>query len=95
MKENARIERIYLNGYENRNKFRPISDYINEKYVTPTPDKELSQEAREVISDCSAVDMAMGAESVKSKYLIIGSLIGIAGTIVLLQIKKKFKKVKA
>jgi len=49
MKENTRIEKIYKNGYDKRKDFRPISDYINEKYVTPAPGKELTKEARDVI----------------------------------------------
>ena len=92
MKENTRIEKIYKNGYDKRKDFRPISDYINEKYVTPASGKELTNEAREVISDCSAIDMGIGSESTKNKYMIIGSVIGIVGTIIILQIRKKFKK---
>jgi len=90
---NKRIEKLYVDGYENRKVFRPISDYINENYVTdPLNGDKLTKEDRDVISDCSAIDMAIGSESTKVKYLIIGSLIGIAGTVILLQIKKKFKK---
>lgn len=94
--KDSRIDKLYNNDIDEKAKeFRPMSDYIVNKYVTSVEGKKLTQEARMNISFISSVDMAMGAELVKSKYLIIGSLIGIAGTIVLLQIKNKFKKVKA
>jgi len=90
---NARIDKLYNNNIDEKAKdFRPMSDYIVNKYVKSVEGKELTQEARENISFISSVDMAMGSESTKVKYLIIGSLIGIAGTVTLLQIKKKFKK---
>jgi hypothetical protein len=89
----ARIENIYINGYEKRKDFRPISDYIVEKYVTPGGDgKELTKEALDTISEVSAIDMAIGSESTKNQYLIIGSLIGIVGTIVIFKLKNKFKR---
>ena len=93
MKDNTRIEKLYIEGYEKRNDFRSMSDYINEKYVTdPKEGDKLTQEARDVISEVSAIDMAIGSESTKNKYLLIGSAIGIVGTIIVMKIRKKFKK---
>ena len=93
---NSRIEKAYKDIDSKSKGFRPISDYIVEHYVTdPHEGTKLTKEDRDVISYVSSVDMAMGAEAKKVEYIIIGSLIGIVGTIIVMKIIKKFKKVKA
>jgi len=36
--------------------------------------------------------MAIGSESTKQYYMLIGSLIGVVGTIMIMKLRKKFKK---
>jgi len=92
MEDNKRIDNLYKNVEHKWEDFKPMSDYITEKHVSSVPGKELTKEARNTISEISAVDMAIGAESKKFEYILMGSAIGIVGTIVILQIKKIFKK---
>ena len=94
---NTRIEKLYMSAEESKGKdFRAISDYIVDKYVyDPSDGEKLTQEQRDVISEVSAIDMTIGAESKKVEYLLIGSAIGIVGTLLVLKIKKTIKKRKA
>jgi hypothetical protein len=92
----AKIEQMYMNIEDKAKKFRPMSDYIVKTQVTdPAGGDKLTQEHRDVISMFSSIDMAMGSESTKNQYLLVGGLIGIVSTIVIVKIRNKFKKRKA
>jgi len=81
MLKDVKIEKLCKRGYTNLEQFRRISDYIVEQYVsTPAAGgANLTKEARVVISDCSAVDMAIGAAFKRNKYILIGVIIGVTG----------------
>ena len=86
------IEKLYKKGLANSKQFRSLSDYIVEHYVYDIPNgKKLTEVSRAVISECSAIDMAIGSESSKNKYLITGILIGVATTGAILSIRKIIK----
>jgi len=91
--KDARIERLYVSGEINSEDFRSISDYIVERYVyDPLEGEKLTPEQRDVISEVAAIDMAIGAESKKVEYLLIGGFIGFVATIIILKIGSKFNK---
>ena len=73
----AKIETARKNA--NVKQFKKAADYITQKYVSdPTNGPALDAEARAVISEVTAEDMATGAKLVKGKYILIGVLIGVA-----------------
>jgi hypothetical protein len=89
----AKIEKWFTNIEDKAKEFRPMSDYIVKHHVKdPIDGDKLTQEDRDVISMFSAMDMAMGSESTKNQYLLIGGLIGIVSTIIVVKRKNKFKR---
>lgn len=80
-------EKIYTNGYEHSNKFMDFSKWIVKNNVATDPrNSHLTAEALEGIVEVLAIDMAIGSELKKNKYIITGVIIGgllTAGVIIL------------
>lgn len=86
-----RWDKIRLDGAEGIKAFRPFADYVIGEEVYNTTAENMA-----VIAEITSLDMATGAAAVKTKYLVIGGLIGVAiATIVgatVLVIKNKTDK---
>lgn len=87
-----RIEQIYKVSESKFKNFKPVSDYIVEHYVDDLPGTPLSVGDRDVISMCSAIDMRIGAELVKRKYIVLGVVVGVVATIAVVKIIEHVKK---
>jgi hypothetical protein len=86
------IENAYKKGGNNLKRFTEAAEYITEHYVGETPGHPLTTEDRNVIMECMAVDFATGAELIKGKYLLIGLLTGVIGTVIVVGVKNRIKK---
>lgn len=84
------IERAYkVAGEKGFKKFSKAALYIANKYC------EFPNGGKDTIVWCNAVDMAMGAELVKKKYVITGVAIGVLGTYGFKRVQKLVKKTRA
>lgn len=91
--KNSKFEKAYLNGYSNKGDLMKIATYIGNNYITSSDQGEKpSKEALDSIIESMAIDMSTGAEITKNGYLLKGALLGIVGTIIALQIKKRLKR---
>ena len=87
------IEKLYKKAGDNYSKFKSISDYwIGKYYITSLPGQSLNAKERDVISTFSAMDMYIGSEFTKKKFIAAGILIGVGGTIALEIIITKIRK---
>ena len=91
MNENF-IEKTYKNSEKHYHKFTPISDYIGKHYIgAPVGKQPLTKENLDVISMVSAMDMYIGSEFTKKKFIATGVVLGVAGTLVTIAIIRKIK----
>ena len=85
------IEKLYEKGAKYYHKFTPISDYIGKHYIGDPVGRVLTKEDRDVISMCSAIDMYIGSEFTKKKFIATGVVLGVVGTLVTMAIVRKVK----
>lgn len=91
MKENL-IEKAYKNSEKHYHKFTPISDYIGKQYIGNPKDHILTKDERATISMFSAIDMYIGSEFTKKKFIATGVVLGVVGTLIAITIIRKVKK---
>lgn len=90
--KNKQIKNWYKNSIKHHEKFLSIANYIGEKYITPLDGEELTKENMATIAMFSAMDMYIGSESTKKKFIGAGVAIGVIGTIVAIMVLKELKK---
>ena len=86
------IEKLIWKAGDNYSKFKSVSDYIGKHYIGALPVQSLNAKERDVISTFSAMDMCIGSEFTKKKFIAAGILIGVGGTIALEIIITKIRK---
>ena len=89
-----KIEKLYEASMKNAEKFKEMADLVVQTYCTDIEGAALSPESAEGIAKASAVDMAIGAEVVKPKYVIAGVVIGVVTTVATIAIVKKIRKIR-
>lgn len=87
--EGNKLDKIYQAAVKTENRFRHISDYLVERYVTAPVGGTLNQAQRDVISKCWAEDMAIGARVVRTKYIMTGVVVGSLVAVVAMHLYKK------
>lgn len=87
----AYLDNILKKGYENRDKFSKLARYVVKHDVTPLAGDTLSLTARRRIAEAMSIDMSVGAELVKNKYIVTGMIIGSIITIVVMNSKKEIE----
>lgn len=80
-------DKLYEIGMKNAEKFRWISDHITKATVTGTDEENMKN-----ISHLSSIDMAMGAEVMKTKHILTGVVIGSVSTLATVKLIDAFKK---
>lgn len=84
-----------VNGIKLPRKFAKMSDYIVEKNIVERSAVPLEKEAKIILTSSLGYGMMIGREMVKSKYLVTGAMIGIAGTIGYFKLKEMVEKEEA
>jgi len=89
----TRIEKALIKGESNKDNLMEVAEYLGNKYNTSIePGKQFTKEQLNEVVDMMAMNMATAVEIKKNGYILIGALVGVVGTIIILKIKKKFKK---
>ena len=69
--------KVYKNGASNSKKFRHFSQWIVDNYVAGIPGNDhLNKVDLRNIADVLSLDMAIGSELFKRKYIVTGIVIG-------------------
>lgn len=85
--------KVYKNGTSNARKFRHFSQWIVDNHVKGIPGNgHLDKVDLRNIADVLSLDMAIGSELMKRKYIVTGMVIGGALVIVIPKIINIYQK---
>ena len=85
--------KVYKNGTSNAKKFRHFSQWVVDNYVEGIPGNgHLDKAALSNIADVLSMDMAIGSEFFKRKYIVTGIVIGGALTLTIIKIIDVYQK---
>jgi len=89
----VKAERIYESGYSGFREFKKLSNYIVDSHFNElTEGVPLTEAQKAVISECLAIDMAMGASFKKPEYILTGIVIGATATFIVIKLIKTRRK---
>lgn len=86
-------EKVYKNGTSNARKFRHFSQWVVDNHVEGIPGNgHLDKVALSNIADVLSMDMAIGSEFFKRKYIVTGIVIGGASALTIMKIIDIYQK---